>query len=96
MLYDLQYWEIICIIRGYRRRDRTPHILARQLAFWLVKSSMAKTDEIVDPADMWHLPWDDEDLDDEPISQSDHDDLVALINAANAHLSPSKEESAAP
>lgn len=83
-LYDMQYWEVLRIIRGYRRRERTSHILTRLQTFWMVKTSMAKTEKIREPSDLWKLPWDDEDVDEAPISKEEQADLSNLIMALNS------------
>lgn len=45
---------------------------------------MAKTEKIREPSDLWKLPWDDEDVDEAPISKEEQADLSNLIMALNS------------
>lgn len=83
-LYDIRFWEVRRIIRGYRRRD----LLKLQL---MAECVYAATFAMRDPngktvADMFPMLFDDDDDDDdEPsISQEDIDELQAEMDAINA------------
>lgn len=86
-LFEIKYWEVLRIIAGYRRRSRTSLLLSRLQTFWLVKCSMAKTDRVKSPSDLWPLPWDDEDDDTPVITVEEQADLSALITSLNSNNS---------
>ena len=90
-LHELKWWEVRSIIRGYRRRERTLCILSRRMAFWQVKTSMANTDKINVPSDLWPLAWDKEEKDSIPqITDEEKQELLDLMAAENARLSQQK------
>ena len=89
-LYDIKFWEAQRIIRGYRKRERTMCLMIRRQTFWMVKCSLADTAKIRDEADLWKLPWDDDDIE-PPISdeeQQELQDLMASINAQSVNPRP--------
>ena len=84
-LYDLRFWEVRRIIRGYRQRDRLTHQLIAECVYaatYAMRSSEGKT-----VTDMFPMLFNDDDGDDDtepPISEEDASDLRQLINAVNA------------
>lgn len=87
-LYDLRFWEVRRIVRGYRQRDRLKHQLIAECAYsatYAMRDPKGKT-----VADMFPMFFEDDDDDDEPpISQADIDELqaeMAAINAGNAEV----------
>ena len=85
-LYDIRFWEVRRIVRGYRQRDRLKHQLMAECAYaatYAMRDPKGKT-----VADMFPMIFEDDDDDDEPpISQADIDELqaeMAAINAGNA------------
>ena len=82
-LYDIRFWEVRRIIRGYRRRDRLKHQLMADCAYaamYALRDAKGKT-----AADIFPMLFDDDDDDDTPpLSQKDIDGLQAEINAINA------------
>ena len=82
-LYDLRFWEVRRIIRGYRRRDWLKHQLMAECVY-------AATFAMRDPkgktvSDMFPMLFDEEEDDDEPpITKEDVADLQQLIAAVNA------------
>ena len=91
-LHGLIWWEVLSIIRGYRRRERTSCIMSRQMAFWQVKSSMADTSKINSPSDLWALPWDKEDSDIVQMTKEEQQEMQDLIDAENARLQQEKSD----
>lgn len=81
-LYDLRFWEVRRIIRGYRRRDWLKHQLMAEIVY-------AATFAMRDPkgktvSDMFPMLFDEEDDDEPPITKEDAADLQQLIAAINA------------
>jgi hypothetical protein len=81
-LYDLRFWEVRRIIRGYRRRDLLKHQLMAECvyaAIHVMRDPQGKT-----VADMFPMLFDYDDDDDEPpISAEDVADLLADMEAFN-------------
>ena len=96
-LYDLRFWEVRRIIRGYRRRDRLKHQLLAECAYAAIYAMRDPKGKTV--ADMFPSIFeDDDDRDDEPpISEEDKQELLDLMANINAgsHLNagPAKEKS---
>lgn len=82
-LYDLRFWEVRRIIRGYRRRDLLKHQMMAECVY-------AATFAMRDPkgktvADMFPMLFDDEEEEDEPpITKEDVADLQQLMANINA------------
>jgi len=84
-LYDLRFWEVRRIIRGYRQRDRLTHQLLAECVYaatYAMRSSEGKTVSNMFP--MLFKDDDDDDGTEPPISEEDASDLRQLINAVNA------------
>lgn len=62
VLYELKLWEIILIIRGYRRRYKTYCEMTRWKT-WVIAGTQVKLSDsgIHCPEDMLPLPWDEKD-----------------------------------
>jgi len=88
-LYELSYWEILLITRGYSRRSREIWSAIRWSTFNLMSVSMAdlKKAGIRSPKDLLPFPWDsiDEDADDQPTAETVAQlrQLMAEENARN-------------
>jgi hypothetical protein len=91
-LYDIRFWEVRRIIRGYRRRDTLKHQLLAECAYAAIYAMRDPKGKTV--ADMFPMLFEDDDDDDEPpISDEDQQelfDLMASINAENAATADSK------
>ena len=90
-LYDLRFWEVRRIIRGYRRRDLLKHQLMAECvyaAMFAMRDPQGKT-----VADMFPMLFDFDDDDDEPpLTKEDVDDLLADINAYNSKTEEKETE----
>ena len=90
-LYDLRFWEVRRIIRGYRRRDLLKHQLMAECvyaAIYAMRDPQGKT-----VADMFPMLFDFDDDDDEPpLTKEDVDDLLADINAYNSKTEEKETE----
>ena len=79
-LYDLRFWEVRRIVRGYRQRDRLKNQLIAECAYaamFAMRDSKGKT-----VADMFPMLFDTDDDDDEPpISAEDVAELQAVMDA---------------
>ena len=64
-LYELAYWEIVLIVRGYSRRNREMWSAVRWQTYNLMSVSMAdmKKAGILRPADLLPFPWEKNDID---------------------------------
>ena len=81
-LFELKQWEIILIIRGYRRRQRTFCDMVRwQTYINLMPQTNLKENGIMSPSDLIKFPWDDDT--EEIISDEEAEDLANLIVEAN-------------
>ena len=82
-LYDLRFWEVRRIIRGYRRRDWLKHQLMAECVYaanFSMRDPKGKT-----VSDMFPMLFDDEEDDDEPpITKEDVADLQKLMATINA------------
>jgi hypothetical protein len=90
-LYDLRFWEVRRIIRGYRRRDLLKHQLMAECvyaAIHVMRDPQGKT-----VADMFPMLFDYDDDDDEPpISAEDVEELQAVMDALNSQTDKNTEE----
>lgn len=80
-LYDIKFWEVRRIIRGYRQRD----LLKNQL---MAECAYAATYAMRDPkgktvADMFPMLFDNEETEEQILSQEDIDEMVSLIDEVN-------------
>ena len=83
-LYDLRFWEVRRIIRGYRQRDRLKHQLIAECAYaamYAMRDSQGKTVE-----DIFPMLFEDDDYDEPPISEEDVADMQAMMDAFNNSL----------
>ena len=84
-LYDLRFWEVRRIIRGYRNRDRLKHQLIAECtyaAMFAMRDPKGKTVEDLFPM---LFEDDDDDYDEPPISEKEVADMQALMKAYNSH-----------
>jgi len=90
-LYDLRFWEVRRIIRGYRQRDRLKHQLIAECAYaamFAMRDPKGKT-----VSDMFPMLFDDDDDDDEPpISAEDVEELQAVMDALNSQTDKKETE----
>ena len=81
-LYDIRFWEVRRIIRGYRRRDTLKHQLLAECAYaaiYAMRDPQGKTVE-----DLFPSLFSDDEEQEPPISEEDRQDLVALMAEANS------------
>jgi len=82
-LYDIQFWEVRRIIRGYRQRDMLKHQLLAECAYAAIYAMRDPKGKTV--ADMFPIIFDTDDDDEEPpISKEDVAELQQLIAETNA------------
>lgn len=90
-LYDLRFWEVRRIIRGYRQRDRLKHQLMAECVYaatYAMRDPKGKT-----VADMFPMLFDNDDDDDEPpISEEDVAELQAEMDAINSQTDEKETE----
>ena len=80
-LYDLRFWEVRRIIRGYRRRDWLKHQLMAEIVYAATFSMRDPKGKTV--SDMFPMLFDEDD-DEPPITKEDVADLQQLMAAINA------------
>lgn len=81
----MSWWEILLIIRGYRRRGVLQYQLQRITA-WASAFSMGNP-RCVQPQDFLHLYFDDYKTDGEVISDDEIEEIRRQIEAENAKRS---------
>ena len=91
-LYDLRFWEVRRIIRGYRQRDRLKHQLIAECAYaamFAMRDPKGKT-----VADMFPMLFeeDDDDYDEPPISAEEVKELQSLMKAFNSQTDEKETE----
>ena len=80
-LYEMQYWEILLIIRGYRRRGVLQYQLQRMQVF-ASTFAFAGNKDGKKPQDLWPLYFDHYKTA-PAISEEDRKELLDLINNEN-------------
>ena len=82
-LYDLRFWEVRRIIRGYRQRDTLKHQLLAECVYAAIYAMRDPKGKTV--ADMFPMIFDTDDEDEEPpISKEDVAELQQLMAETNA------------
>ena len=91
-LYDIRFWEVRRIVRGYRNRDRLKHQLMAECAYaamFAMRDPKGKTVRDIFPS---LFPTDDVDASDSaPISSSEVERLRAMMREENARLQQSSK-----
>ena len=80
-LYDIRFWEVRRIIRGYRQRDLLKHQLMAECAYaaiYAMRDTKGKT-----VADMFPMLFDNEEADEQILSEKERDEMLSLIDAVN-------------
>lgn len=80
-LYDLRFWEVRRIIRGYRRRDWLKHQMMAECVYaatYAMRDPQGKRVE-----DIFPMLFENDDEDDEMITEEDVAELQADIKAFN-------------
>ena len=90
-LYDLRFWEVRRIIRGYRCRDLLKHQLMAECVYAATYAMRDPNGKTV--ADMFPMLFDYDDDDDEPpISAEKVAEFQAEMNAINSQTDKNTEE----
>ena len=91
-LYELRFWEVRRIIRGYRNRDRLTHQLLAECAFaamFAMRDPKGKTPRDIFPS---LFPTDDDDTTDSaPIDAAEVARLRQMMREENARLQQSSK-----
>ena len=80
-LYDLRFWEVRRIVRGYSQRDRLKHQLIAECAYAAMYAMRDPQGKGVE--DIFPMLFDDDDDYEPPISEEDVTDLLADMEAFN-------------
>jgi len=91
-LYDLRFWEVRRIVRGYRQRDRLKHQLIAECVYaatYAMRDPKGKT-----VSDMFPMFFeeDDDDYDEPPISEEDVADMQADMEAFEKYLKQNNKQ----
>jgi len=92
-LYEIQFWEVRRIIRGYRNRDRLKHQLMAECAFaaiYAMRDPHGKSVKDLFPAIFEDI--DDEEDEQESLSQSEIDELQQIMRDENARIHANQQE----
>ena len=91
-LYDIRFWEVRRIVRGYRRRDRLKHQLMAECAYaamFAMRDPKGKTPRDIFPS---LFPTDEDDATDSaPIDASEVARLRQMMREENARLQQSSK-----
>jgi hypothetical protein len=88
-LYELRFWEVDCIIKGYRRRNRLTHQLLAEIVYTTTYSMRDPKGKTVEG--MFPMLFEEEEDDDEPImTKEDSDELQQLMEDLNSQQNPDK------
>ena len=88
-LYDIQFWEVRRLIRGYRRRDWLKHQLLAECAYATIYAMRDPKGKTV--ADIFPMLFDDEDDDEPPITEDEAAELQQLMADINAQHQQQQE-----
>ena len=89
-LYDIRFWEVRRIIRGYRRRDTLKHQLLAECAYATIYAMRDPKGKTV--ADIFPMLFDDEDEEEEPpITEEEVENLQQLMADINAQHQEQQE-----
>ena len=80
-LYDLRFWEVRRIIRGYRQRDRLKHQLLAECVYAAIHVMRDPKGKRVE--DIFPMLFDDDD-DEPPLTKEDVAELLAEMDAINS------------
>lgn len=89
-LYDIRFWEVRRIIRGYRQRDRLKHQLMAECVYAATYAMRDPNGKTV--SDMFPMLFDDDDYDEPPISEEDVADMQAMMDAFNSQTDEKETE----
>ena len=82
-LYDIRFWEVRRIIRGYRRRDRLKHQLMAECAYAAIYAMRDPQGKTV--ADTFPMLFDDDDDNEPPITEEEEAELQKEMEYINSH-----------
>lgn len=97
-LFQLSWWEVNSILKGYRRRHKTLCDMVRWQS-WFLASTQCKLEDagIKCSQDILKFPWDEEEDDEEeegddtsPITKEEEERLQELIRQENKRRSAEK------
>jgi len=89
-LYDIRFWEVRRIIRGYRQRDRLKHQLIAECAYAAMYAMRDPQGKGVE--DVFPMLFDNDDYDEPPISEEDVADMQADMEAFEKYLKQNNKQ----
>ena len=88
-LYEIRFWEVRRIIRGYRRRDWLKHQLLAECAYATIYAMRDPKGKTV--ADIFPMLFDEDDDDEPPITEDEAAELQQLMADINAQHQQQQE-----
>ena len=89
-LYDVQFWEVRRLVRGYRRRDTLKHQLLAECAYATIYAMRDPKGKTV--ADIFPMLFDDEEEEDEPPLTADEvTERLQFMDDINAQIQEQQE-----
>lgn len=87
-LYEIEFWEIKCIVSGYRKRERTFCLMTRWATFMQMCTGMADISKsgIHTPEDLMRFPWEKEQNEAAPITEEEQEEIRAELRRLNNSL----------
>ena len=89
-LYELRFWEVDAIIKGYRRRNRLTHQLLAEIVYTTTYSMRDPKGKTLEGMFPMLFDDDDDDSDDPIMTKEDSDELQQLMVDLNAQQNPDK------
>lgn len=92
-LYDIKFWEVRRILRGYRKRNRLSHQLLAEVVYAAMYANPYRKHDGKSVADMFpNLFEDDRDMG-PGITEKEQNELLELMAAENARLEKERKSS---
>ena len=89
-LYDLSYCDILCIERGYYRRNREMWSATRWQTYYIMLAQCGnenlRKNRIYKPADLIQFPWEKEKVEVQQASEGDVRELQAIMDAMSEEI----------
>lgn len=88
-LYDIRFWEVRRIIRGYRRRDTLKHQLLAECAYATIYAMRDPKGKTV--ADIFPMLFDEDDDDEPPVTEEYVNNSLQFMADINAQQQQQQE-----
>ena len=89
-LYDLRFWEVDAIIKGYRRRNRLTHQLLAEIVYTTTYSMRDPKGKTVEGMFPMLFEEEEDDSHEQIMTKEDSDELQQLMEDLNSQQNPDK------